>query len=171
MKDSDHVTVRAALLYFWHPVVLISSLNDDGTSNLAPMSSAFGLDGAASSASEPLRRPQGKPPRTGECVLNLPSQDQVEGRETGLRVDDRLGSGAAQQGAAGLPERKTQVRTCRPDARPVADCQPASRAGMPVQMGRRWWHGTTSQAMTTSCGGISESSKCAIQRVHLAQAI
>ena len=57
--------------------MLISTLNDDGTSNLAPMSSAFwlgwrcilGLD-ASSKTTENLIR-------TRECVLNLPSVQQV----------------------------------------------------------------------------------------------
>ena len=72
------VAVEPAILYFGTPVVLISTLNDDGSSNLAPMSSAFwlgwrcilGLD-ASSKTTENLLR-------TGQCVLNLPSPLQVE---------------------------------------------------------------------------------------------
>lgn len=71
------IAIEPAILYFGTPVVLISTQNEDGTSNLAPMSSAFwlgwrcilGLD-ASSRTTENLRR-------TGECVLNLPSVDQV----------------------------------------------------------------------------------------------
>ena len=37
------IAIEPAILYFGTPVVLISTLNDDGTSNLAPMSSAFWL--------------------------------------------------------------------------------------------------------------------------------
>ncbi|MBI4694950.1 MAG: flavin reductase family protein [Gammaproteobacteria bacterium] len=67
------VTIEPAILYWGTPVVLISTTNEDGTSNLAPMSSAFwlgwrcmlGLD-ASSKTTENLIR-------TGECVLNLPS--------------------------------------------------------------------------------------------------
>ena len=72
-----HVTREPGILYFGTPVVLISTLNEDGSYNLAPMSSAFwlgwrcvlGLSGA-SKTPQNLRR-------TGECVLNLPSVDQV----------------------------------------------------------------------------------------------
>jgi flavin reductase (DIM6/NTAB) family NADH-FMN oxidoreductase RutF len=78
MTDSDHVTGEPPILYFGTPVVLISSLNEDGSSNLAPMSSAFWLGwrgvlglAAASKTTENLKR-------TGECVLNLPSETQVE---------------------------------------------------------------------------------------------
>jgi flavin reductase (DIM6/NTAB) family NADH-FMN oxidoreductase RutF len=71
------VTVEPAILYFGTPVVLISTVNEDGSSNLAPMSSAFwlgwrcilGLD-ASSKTTENLMR-------TGECVLNLPSPNEV----------------------------------------------------------------------------------------------
>lgn len=67
------VSIEPAILYWGTPVVLISTTNEDGTSNLAPMSSAFwlgwrcmlGLD-ASSKNTENLIR-------TGECVLNLPS--------------------------------------------------------------------------------------------------
>jgi flavin reductase (DIM6/NTAB) family NADH-FMN oxidoreductase RutF len=67
------VSIEPAILYWGTPVVLISTTNEDGTSNLAPMSSAFwlgwrcmlGLD-ASSKTTENLIR-------TGECVLNLPS--------------------------------------------------------------------------------------------------
>lgn len=72
-----HVSIEPAILYFGTPVVLISTLNEDGSSNLAPMSSAFWLGwrcmlGLAthSKTSQNLRR-------TGECVLNLPSDAMV----------------------------------------------------------------------------------------------
>jgi len=38
-----HVRVEPAILYFGTPVVLVSSENEDGSSNLAPMLSAFWL--------------------------------------------------------------------------------------------------------------------------------
>lgn len=61
------------ILYFGTPVVLISTANPDGSANLAPMSSAFWLGwrcivGLASVSQTPLNLK-----RTGECVLNLPS--------------------------------------------------------------------------------------------------
>lgn len=72
-----HVTIEPAILYFGTPVVLISTINEDGSDNLAPMSSAFWLGwrcmlglSALSKTSENIRR-------TGECVLNLPSVDNV----------------------------------------------------------------------------------------------
>ncbi|MEA2775437.1 MAG: hypothetical protein QOF90_843 [Acetobacteraceae bacterium] len=68
-----HQVTQPAILYFGTPVVLISTVNEDGTANLAPMSSAWWLGqrcvlglAAASKTTQNLIR-------TGECVLNLPS--------------------------------------------------------------------------------------------------
>jgi flavin reductase (DIM6/NTAB) family NADH-FMN oxidoreductase RutF len=68
-------TIEPKILYFGTPVVLISSLNEDGTPNLAPMSSAWALGwtvmlglGTSGKTYENLLR-------HGECVLNFPSDD------------------------------------------------------------------------------------------------
>jgi flavin reductase (DIM6/NTAB) family NADH-FMN oxidoreductase RutF len=72
-----HQLSDPAILYFGTPVVLVSTLNEDGSPNLAPMSSAWWLGrscmlgfGARSKTPANLRR-------TGECVLNLASVEQV----------------------------------------------------------------------------------------------
>lgn len=70
-----HKTIEPAIHYWGTPVVLISTLNEDGSANLSPMSSAWwlgwscmlGLD-ASSKTSENLQRER-------ECVLNLVSMD------------------------------------------------------------------------------------------------
>jgi flavin reductase (DIM6/NTAB) family NADH-FMN oxidoreductase RutF len=72
-----HVLSEPPILYFGTPVVLISTLNEDGSANLAPMSSAFWLGwrcilGLAAGSKTPQNML-----RTGQCVLNLPSVDQV----------------------------------------------------------------------------------------------
>jgi flavin reductase (DIM6/NTAB) family NADH-FMN oxidoreductase RutF len=72
-----HVTARPSILYFGTPVALLSTLNEDGSANLAPMSSIFwlgyrcflGMSGS-SKTTENLRR-------TRQLVINLPSADQV----------------------------------------------------------------------------------------------
>jgi flavin reductase (DIM6/NTAB) family NADH-FMN oxidoreductase RutF len=73
--ESMHKTIEPGILYLGTPVVLISTVNENGTYNLAPMSSAFWLGwrcvlglGARSKTPQNMRR-------TGECVLNLPSVD------------------------------------------------------------------------------------------------
>ena len=72
-----HRVVPLKVHYYGTPVVLVSSTNPDGTTNLAPMSSAWWLGwrcmlglASISKTTENLRR-------TGECVLNLPSAAQV----------------------------------------------------------------------------------------------
>jgi len=72
-----HLAVEPSILYFGTPVVLISTVNEDGTTNVAPMSSAWwlgwncmlGLGGMAHTGVN-LRRER-------ECVLNLPSVSEV----------------------------------------------------------------------------------------------
>ena len=41
--NAPHIVCEPSILYFGTPVVLISSENEDGSANLAPMSSAFQL--------------------------------------------------------------------------------------------------------------------------------
>ncbi len=38
-----HILGKPPILYFGTPVILISTINEDGTANLAPMSSAWWL--------------------------------------------------------------------------------------------------------------------------------
>ena len=68
-----HINVEPSILYFGTPVVLVSTLNQNGTTNVAPMSSAWWLGwncmlglGARSHTAHNLLREK-------ECVLNLPS--------------------------------------------------------------------------------------------------
>jgi len=91
-----HRTIDPGILYFGTPVVLVSTLNEDGSPNLAPMSSAWWLGrrcllgfGARSKTPQNILR-------TGECVLNLPSAELV------ARVD-RL---ALTTGSNPMPEHK-----------------------------------------------------------------
>ncbi|WP_175960292.1 flavin reductase family protein [Burkholderia pyrrocinia] len=75
--NAPHRVTEPNILYFGTPVVLVSTLNPDGTANLAPISSAFwlgwrGVIGIAAS-SQTTRNLM----RTGECVLNLPSSAQA----------------------------------------------------------------------------------------------
>ena len=74
---AGHRTIEPSILYLGTPVVLVSTRNEDGTANLAPISSAWWLDrtgmigvGTRSHTVANLRRER-------ECVLNLPSADLV----------------------------------------------------------------------------------------------
>ncbi len=72
-----HIIAEPNILYFGTPVVLIGTTNQDGTYNLAPMSSIFWLGwrcviglAAASQTTQNIIR-------TGECVLNLAEAKNV----------------------------------------------------------------------------------------------
>ncbi len=73
-----HISVEPSILYFGTPVALLSSVNEDGSANLAPMSSVWWLGwncmlglGAKGHTAQNLLREK-------EAVLNLPSAAMVE---------------------------------------------------------------------------------------------
>jgi flavin reductase (DIM6/NTAB) family NADH-FMN oxidoreductase RutF len=73
-----HVVPGLKVLYFGTPVVLISSRNEDGTANLAPMSSAWWLGQSCMLGLGNSSRTAANLLREGECVLNLPSAAMVD---------------------------------------------------------------------------------------------
>jgi flavin reductase (DIM6/NTAB) family NADH-FMN oxidoreductase RutF len=72
-----HQIIEPKIMYFGTPVVLISTLNEDGTSNLAPMSSAWWLNQSCMLGLSTRGKTMQNLRREGECVLNLPSADLV----------------------------------------------------------------------------------------------
>lgn len=72
-----HKVIEPKILYFGSSVVLISTVNEDGTANVAPMSSAWWLNQSCmlgmSSRSQTVQNIL----REKECVLNLPSVDLI----------------------------------------------------------------------------------------------
>jgi flavin reductase (DIM6/NTAB) family NADH-FMN oxidoreductase RutF len=72
-----HRTIEPTILYFGTPVALISSLNQDGTTNIAPMSSAWWLGWSCMLGLGSMGKTSENLIRTRECVINLPSVEQV----------------------------------------------------------------------------------------------
>ncbi len=72
-----HHVKEPAILYFGTPVVLISTLNEDGTYNLAPMSSVFWLGWRCVIGLSAFSETTKNIIREKQCVLNLPSVNQV----------------------------------------------------------------------------------------------
>ena len=72
-----HQVSEPSILYFGTPVVLISSENEDGSANLAPMSSAWWLGWRCILGLNATSKTTLNMIRTGQCVLNLPSVDIV----------------------------------------------------------------------------------------------
>ena len=73
-----HTTIDPTILYFGTPVALVSTINPDGSPNLAPMSSAWWLGkscmlGFGARSQTPINIQ-----RTGECVINLPSVTEAD---------------------------------------------------------------------------------------------
>ncbi|MDR3414590.1 MAG: flavin reductase family protein [Nevskia sp.] len=131
-----HVTTEPAIFYLGTPVVLVSTQNPDGSTNIAPMSSAWwlgwscmlGLD-ASSRTTENLRR-------TRECVLNLPAADAAA-------LVDRL---ALLTGSDPVPLHKVMLgyrysadKLAESGFTPMASCEvkPARIAECPIQLEAR----------------------------------
>ncbi|MGA8113695.1 MAG: flavin reductase family protein [Actinocatenispora sp.] len=124
-----HTTVDLKVLYFGTPVVLIGSRNEDGTANLAPMSSAWWLADSCMLGLGNSGQTTANLRREGECVLNLPSSSMVDAVDriamtTGTRVvpPRKLSQGYRHEpdkfGTAGLTEQAGElVRAPR-----VAEC-------------------------------------------------
>jgi flavin reductase (DIM6/NTAB) family NADH-FMN oxidoreductase RutF len=93
-----HKTIDPTILYFGTPVALISTLNPDGSPNLAPMSSAWWLGWSCMLGLGQMGQTSDNLIRTRECVINLPSEDLV-------RLVDRLALTTAKNP---VPERKRQ---------------------------------------------------------------
>jgi flavin reductase (DIM6/NTAB) family NADH-FMN oxidoreductase RutF len=72
-----HKTIEPTILYFGTPVALISTLNEDSTSNIAPMSSAWWLGWSCMLGLGSMGKTSDNLIRTRECVINLPSEDLV----------------------------------------------------------------------------------------------
>lgn len=72
-----HKTIEPTILYFGTPVALISTLNPDGSPNLAPMSSVWWLGWSCMLGLGQMGQTSDNLLRTRECVINLPSADMV----------------------------------------------------------------------------------------------
>ena len=89
-----HVSITPSILYLGTPVVLNSTVNENGSYNLAPISSAIWLGWRCLLGFEAVSKTPQNMIRTGECVINLPSAGQV-----GAWVSPRVGGVAARERA------------------------------------------------------------------------
>lgn len=95
----QHETINPSILYYGTPVLLLSTLNEDGSTNLSPLSSSWALGnclvlglGIQGKAYENLRRHP-------ECVINLPDASM-------WRAVESLGR---YTGTYPVPEEKRQI--------------------------------------------------------------
>ena len=128
-----HRQQNPAILYFGTPVVLVSTLNEDGSANLAPMSSIFWLGwrcmiglAATSKTTENILR-------SGECVLNLPD-DRMAGAVNRLALttgSDPVPSGKAKRGYVHCADKFARAGLTRDESAIVA---PPRVRECPVQL-------------------------------------
>ncbi|KFI82449.1 flavin reductase (DIM6/NTAB) family NADH-FMN oxidoreductase RutF [Bifidobacterium psychraerophilum DSM 22366] len=93
-RDSAHIDITPGMLYYGNTVVLLSTTNPDGSTNIAPMSSTWALGntivlgmGLGSRTAENLMQ-------RGEAVLNLAGPELWEQVE---RLGDMTGGERSQQ--------------------------------------------------------------------------
>jgi len=68
-------TIEPKILYFGNPVALVSSLNEDGTANLAPISSFWALGWTMVLGLSRDTKTLSNLEKNPECVVNIPSPD------------------------------------------------------------------------------------------------
>jgi flavin reductase (DIM6/NTAB) family NADH-FMN oxidoreductase RutF len=73
MTETSFRTIEPKILYFGTPVALISSLNEDGSTNLAPMSSFWALGWTLMLGLLDETKTAENLERHPECVVNIPS--------------------------------------------------------------------------------------------------
>ncbi|WP_371516420.1 flavin reductase family protein [Kitasatospora sp. NBC_01300] len=133
--DADHVAIAPSILYFGTPVVLLSTENEDGTANLAPMSSAWALGqvivlgmGAEAQTAHNLRsRP--------ELVINLPAPTHWPAVERLAPLTGRTPVPANKQDAFRFERDKFAAAGLRPE--PSELVRPPRVAECPLQLEAR----------------------------------
>lgn len=95
-----HVVSHPSILCFGTPVAFLSTLGEDGTANLAPMSSAWWIGYRCFMGLQSVSKTLGNLHRTREPVISLPSLGQVAAVDRLARVtgsnpvpEDKIGRG------------------------------------------------------------------------------
>src|SRR6476646_2782192 len=128
-----HQITQPAILYFGTPVVLISTVNEDGSANLAPMSSAWWLGQRCVLGLSAVSKTTQNLIRNGECVLNLPSDAMAAQVD---RIARTTGSDPVPEGKARRGYRFVQPKFEQAGLTPVGSLvvKAPRAAECPVQM-------------------------------------
>lgn len=166
----ETATCEPAILYFGTPVALISTLNPDGTANLAPMSSIFWLGwrcvlGLAASSATTRNLIANR-----QCVINLPSVDQVAAVD---RLALTTGSETVPQSKAVRGYRHEASKFERAGLTPVpAETVAPPRAGeCPVQLEAMIEHHRPLAEDDPIVGRFTVVLEARVTRVHAARSI
>ena len=146
-----HKISDPSILYFGTPVVLVGTVNQDLSYNLAPISSVFWLGWRAMIGISAYSKTSENLLRTGECTLNLPSVNEVDAvnrlalttgsdpvpeakRQRGYRFEaDKFGISGLTPLAAGVvgaplaAECPVQLEAVLMGIHPIADEHPVQR--------------------------------------------
>ncbi|MFH8886255.1 flavin reductase family protein [Streptomyces californicus] len=132
---SGHVTVTPSILYFGTPVVLLSTENENGSFNLAPMSSAWALGhvivlglGAEGQTAHNLRSRR-------DLVVNLPGPAQWPAVERLAPLTGRTPVPASKRGSFRFEPDKFAAAGLRPQ--PSELVRPPRVAECPMQLEAR----------------------------------
>jgi flavin reductase (DIM6/NTAB) family NADH-FMN oxidoreductase RutF len=74
----EHRAIRPNILYFGTPVALITTISEDGSHNIGPMSSAWALGYTVVMGWEITAKTLENLDRERECVVNLPGPDLAD---------------------------------------------------------------------------------------------
>ncbi|MEV0201013.1 flavin reductase family protein [Nonomuraea sp. NPDC050691] len=132
---TGHLEITPSILYFGTPVVLLSTENDDGSFNLAPMSSAWalgqivvlGLGAEGQTGRNLIARP--------DLVINLPHSRQWRAVERLAPLTGRDPVPAHKQGAFRFEPAKFAAAGLRPEPSEVV--RPPRAAECPIQLEAR----------------------------------
>ena len=106
---AENIPVEPSILYWGTPVILNSTENPDGTFNLAPISLVFWLGWRAVLGFEKASQTAQNLLRTGEIVINLVADDQVDAvnslsmQQTPYPTGNHCGAIATSRTSSGSP--------------------------------------------------------------------
>lgn len=134
-RPAGHVTITPTILYFGTPVVLLSTENENGSFNLAPMSSAWALGqviilglGAEGQTAHNLRSRH-------DLVINVPAPTQWQAVERLAPLTGRSPVPGHKRGTFRFEPRKFAAAGLRPE--PSELIRPPRVAECPLQMEAR----------------------------------
>lgn len=165
-----HATIDPAILYFGTPVVLVSTLNPDGTPNLAPISSAWWLGRSCLLGFGARSHTPANLLRHGECVLNLPSIAEVDAVD---RLAKTTGSSPVPPHKAAMGYRHEADKFGTAGLTPVRSglVAPPRVAECPVQLEAELVASHPIEAGHPECSGKLVALEVRIVRVHVAESI
>ncbi|MGW2785154.1 flavin reductase family protein [Streptomyces populi] len=158
MTTDTHRVVRPSILYFGTPVVLLTTENDDGTFNLAPISSVWALG-------QHIVLGLG---REGRTARNLAARSELVVNVASPELWEQVERLAPLTGADPVPESKRAVYRYEPDKFAASGLTPAGShivkpprvAECALQLEAR------ARALTPGGAGLFFSVECDVLRVH-----